>query len=216
MYIDERIEKLYLFYKEIILDHSIKSVHDQLFKFTQKLLVAYQNYDSVALLEISNYHPKYLGIQSLEEIDQRLTIEDIQYTIARAYHFKDWDEVTHCEAKLNSVFEEAVDDLIFGRRKVLETKIAGDPSLLQMRSQYGHHAGLIHYIGSNGVEIWRQRIPDNIVEMAKMLLDAGADPYMFSDLYGGTKGVFGLVETSAHPFDAGISRQLIDLLKTYL
>ena len=216
MYIDERIEQLYQLYKDIIQDHSIKSVHDQLIRFTKRLLVAYQNYDPVAILEISNYHPNYLGIQSLAEIDHRLNMDDIQYIIARAYHFQDWDDVASNEAQLDRQFEAAVDDLIFGRKQALEHKILADPKLLRKRSYYGHHAGLIHYIGSNGVEIWRQRVPDNIVEMTKMLLDAGADPYMFSDLYGGTMGVLGLVESSAHPFDAGISGQLAALLKRYL
>ena len=216
MYVHEQIEHLYQYYLDIIQDNSIKTVHDQLLRFAQKLLVAYQNHNPLAVLEISNYHPNYIGIQSLEEIDRRLNIEDIQYTIARAYHFEDWDEVARSEAELNRSFEAAVDDVIFGRKQPLKTKMTADPNLLQRRSQYGHHAGLIHYVSANGIEIWRQRVPHNILEIAKMLLDAGADPYLYSDLYGGTMGVLGLVETSAHPFNAGISDQLIKLLKTYL
>ncbi|MFQ5605166.1 MAG: hypothetical protein ACE5HS_18020 [bacterium] len=47
--------------------------------------------------------------------------------------------------------------------------------LTKARSSFGHRATLLHYWAANGVEIRRQKIPLNAVEMAKMLIAAGAD-----------------------------------------
>ena len=56
---------------------------------------------------------------------------------------------------------------------------------------------LLHYVAANGVEDFRQKTPDNIVEIAELLLDAGAEVNAESNAYGGGCTALGLVATSS-------------------
>jgi len=113
----------------------------------------------------------------------------------------------------NPRFETAVDALIAGDALGLQAMLRDDPELVRGRSARPHHATLLHYIGTNGVEDERQKYPPNAVEMLKLLLAAGADVDAEADLYGGGATTFGLVATSIHPVKAGI---LVPLLETLL
>lgn len=113
----------------------------------------------------------------------------------------------------NPLFEEAVDALIAGDAPALQAMLRDTPELVSARSARPHHATLLHYIGTNGVEDERQRYPPNAVEMLKLLLAAGAEVDAEADLYGGGATTLGLVATSIHPCRAGI---MIPLLETLL
>jgi len=113
----------------------------------------------------------------------------------------------------NPQFETAVDALIAGDAPALQAMLREHPELIRARSTRPHHATLLHYIGTNGVEDERQKYPPNAVEMLKLLLAAGADVDAEADLYGGGATTFGLVATSIHPAKAGI---LIPLMETLL
>jgi len=113
----------------------------------------------------------------------------------------------------NARFETAVDALIAGDAPALQAMLRDDPELIRSRSTRPHHATLLHYIGTNGVEDERQKYPPNAVEMLKLLLAAGAEVDAEADLYGGGATTFGLVATSIHPVKAGI---MIPLLETLL
>ncbi len=67
-------------------------------------------------------------------------------------------------------------------------------------------------MSANGVEDFRQKTPKNIVEIAKLLLNAGADVNAESDAYGGRSTTLGLASTSCHPEQAGVQLPLMDLL----
>jgi len=41
-----------------------------------------------------------------------------------------------------------------------------------------HHATLLHYVGANGIESFRQKTPANAVDIARLLLDAGAAEWL--------------------------------------
>jgi len=113
----------------------------------------------------------------------------------------------------NPRFEAAVEALIAGDAPALQAMLRDDPELVRARSTRPHHATLLHYIGTNGVEDERQKYPPNAIEMLKLLLAAGADVNAEADLYGGGATTFGLAATSIHPAKAGI---LIPLLETLL
>ena len=113
----------------------------------------------------------------------------------------------------NAPFEMAVDALIAGDGPALQAMLREYPDLIRARSARPHHATLLHYIGTNGVESERQKYPPNAVERLKLLLAAGADVDADADLYGGGATTFGLVATSIHPVKAGI---MIPLLETLL
>jgi ankyrin repeat protein len=109
-------------------------------------------------------------------------------------------------------FEEAVDAVVSGDAAKLRELLREDPELVRARSSREHHAALLHYIGANGVEDERQKTPPNAVEIATILLDAGAEVDAHSDLYGGQWGVLGLVVSSTHPANAGLQGALAELL----
>jgi ankyrin repeat protein len=74
------------------------------------------------------------------------------------------------------VFERAADAVVQGDLFTLRSLLRGHPELAHERSQREHAATLLHYVSANGVEDERQRTPANVVEVATLLLDAGAEP----------------------------------------
>jgi len=69
---------------------------------------------------------------------------------------------------------------------------------------------LLHYVGANGVEYFRQKTPKNAVAVAKLLLKSGAEIDAMADMYGGSTTI-GLIATSIHPYLAGVQNALIDI-----
>ena len=109
------------------------------------------------------------------------------------------------------MFEDAAEAVVAGDVATLERLLREKPALVRERSSRPHHATLLHYVGANGVEDERQRTPQNIVHIAEMLLDAGAEVDALGDMYGGSTTLC-LVATSVHPARAGVQAQLIDFL----
>ncbi len=93
-------------------------------------------------------------------------------------------------------------------RGLLERK----PSLVHERSEFGHRSTLLHYVGSNGVETHRQRVPHNLAEITQTLLDAGADVNATAEMYGGGSTTIALLITSSHPADAGVMDEVVKVL----
>jgi hypothetical protein len=49
----------------------------------------------------------------------------------------------------------------------------------------------LHYCSANGVEGYRQKTPKNIVEITRILLEAGAEVDARADVYGGDPQLWG-------------------------
>jgi hypothetical protein len=105
-----------------------------------------------------------------------------------------------------------VDAVVSGDAASLEGALREHPELVRARSARTHHSMLLHYVGANGVEGWRQRTPKNAVQILEMLVAAGAEIDATADMYGGGCTTLGLVATSCHPRDAGLQPPLIDVL----
>jgi hypothetical protein len=110
------------------------------------------------------------------------------------------------------MFESAVDAIVNGDYVELKRLLAGHPELAHARSSREHRSTLLHFVSANGVEDFRQKTPPNIVEIAKLLLEAGADVNAESDAYGGRQTTLGLTATSCHPEAAGVQIALMTLL----
>lgn len=143
---------------------------------------------------------------------------DARAIIAREQHFETYAEfVAHVEARKledSSVarFESAVEAVINGDAATLERLLREHPELVHARSTRQHRSTLLHYVGANGIEGFRQKTPKNAVDITRILVDAGADVNEVAEMYGGGSTTLGLVATSVHPWLAGVQMPLLELL----
>jgi hypothetical protein len=145
---------------------------------------------------------------------------DARSIIVRNHHFESWtrfaEYIDAMKGKNSPVarFEAAVDAIITGDVATLQRLLREHPDLIRARSMRKHRATLLHYVGANGVENFRQKTPKNAVRVVKVLLKAGAEVDAAADMYGGGSTTFGLVATSIHPLLAGVQDALMDTLLT--
>jgi hypothetical protein len=138
--------------------------------------------------------------------------------IAREQRFDSWDAfAAFDEARRDprspvARFEAAAEAIVDGDLATLTRLLRQDPALVRARSARRHRATLLHYVGSNGIEGFRQRAPTNLVAIATALLDAGADVDATAQMYGSDDRTLDLAATSIHPVLAGVLEPLLALL----
>ena len=121
-----------------------------------------------------------------------------------------------------TAFLEALNTFDAGDLEGLRTIIAGYPDLVSARSTstdppydgYFHGATLLHHVAGNPI---RGTLPDNVVAMAEVLLNAGADTEAGcggGPTQPGTAGgtVLGLLTSGAQAHELGHTEALLDLL----
>jgi hypothetical protein len=192
---------------------------EQYRKQAKEFVKALESGDPGALRRIENSHPR-AGRLLGADTPGALALADAQLVIAREHGFESWpkfarhiDALTRASSPV-SRFELAADAIVAGDAATLASLLAQDPELVQTRSTRVHRATLLHYVGANGVENYRQRTPPNAVEVAKLLLDAGAAVDALADSYG-KSATLGLVATSVHPARAGVQMALLETLLAY-
>ena len=148
-----------------------------------------------------------------------------QQMVARWYDFADWtalskyaEDVTQPDSPVY-LFESAVEAVIEGDLPGLQSLLREHPELVRARSTRithfdppVHRATLLHYVAANGVESYRQKTPTNAVEIARTLLEAGADPDALAGMYAGQCTTMSMLVSSCHPARAGLQPALVDLL----
>ena len=148
----------------------------------------------------------------------KCSLADAQFVIARSHGFESWPKFAHHIEGLArasspiSNFETAADAIVSGDVATLDHLLRADPELIRARSAREHRATLLHYISANGVEGYRQKTPTNAVQVAEILLNAGAEIDAEADVYGGGATTLALVATSVHPERAGVQEDLLALL----
>jgi ankyrin repeat protein len=141
---------------------------------------------------------------------------DARSILVRNHAFDNWAAFAECmnASRLrNSVigqFEAAADAIVSGDAAALETLLRENPELIRARSTRRHHAMLLHYVGANGLEYFRQKTPPNIVAITEVLVNAGAEIDAIADVGGST--ALGLAATSIHPAIAGVQIPLLETL----
>ena len=178
--------------------------------------------DAATLQSILRTHGEALraGVPStwLGGLAPSYTEADARAIIAREHHvagWAAWSALAAARADPASPvarFEAAVDAIVSGDLATLQRLLRADPTLVRARSTRLHGSTLLHYVGANGVEGFRQRTPPNIVAIAAALLDAGADIDAVAGIYGGGSRTLMLVATSVHPMVAGVQNELMAFL----
>ena len=197
------------------------------------LLEAHRAAEPAAIGLFHRKHPRFLDekikwrpkfIPDSEIRDAELSLDDARLTIARYYDFLDWPALAaHVEAISQEgailEFEAAAEAVVNGELAGLQGALRRNASLVHARSNRiccfdppVHRATLLHYIAANGVEAYRQRTPPNAVEIARVLLMAGAEPDALADMYGAQCTTMGMLVSSSHPAEAGLQVPLAELL----
>lgn len=167
---------------------------------------------------LKKFHPRLTKLAEVEIADAELSLADAQWVIAREHAFESWPRfVKHIQELVRanspvSKFELAADAIVTGDVAALKGLLRENPELVRARSTREHGAPLIHYVAANGVENFRQKTPKNIVEITRLLLDAGAKVDATTRAYGKAATALGLAATSYHPAKAGVQLELLDEL----
>jgi hypothetical protein len=203
-------------------------------KQAEDLFEAYKLGDSEAIQYMKRRHPRFLDAKipwlSLNPSDSEvrnatLELSDAQLTLARWYDFQDWaalakyaEAVTRENSRVFQ-FESAVEAVITGDAATLTSLLREHPELVRTRSTRVthfdppvHRASLLHYVAANGVEGYRQNSPANAVEIAKILLNAGAEVDALADMYGGHCTTMSMLVSSSPPARAGVQVALVEIL----
>jgi hypothetical protein len=172
---------------------------------------------------IREFHPRFGRATDVEIFDVQLSLSDAQLTIAREYGFPSWPRLkAHIEKpalsnQLNLPHHQRIEDATF--RRSVELLDSGDAAGLRAHlkqhrklahqhvvfegGNYFRNPTLLEFVAENPVR--HGTLPDNIVEVAKVILDAGVEPSALNE-------TLMLVSTGSVPRECGKQLPLIDLL----
>lgn len=168
-------------------------------------------------------HPRFRHTSTSEVLDTALKLADAQLVIAREYGFGSWAALKHhvetdrrvSEFTPHPRFDDAVRAIDAGDVATLDALLVAHPELVHARTNleppYGYFTGatLLHHVAWNPGR--PARVPPNVVDVARLLLDRGADVDAVTlGRNGGT--TMGLVVTSKMASDANASGPLMELL----
>ncbi len=179
-----------------------------------------------AAARIAAHHPRIKG-QSLREVLNRpFNVAGAQLVLAREYGFPSWAALKHhvelgpriAQYEPHPQFDDALAALDAGDIDRLRRLLHAHPDLVHARTNLGPPydyvtgATLLHFVARNPMR--PEPVPHNLVAIAQLLLEAGADVNA-STLGPGGGTTMGLLITSKQASDANISGRLMDLLLRY-
>ncbi|HEY2296067.1 MAG TPA: ankyrin repeat domain-containing protein [Thermoanaerobaculia bacterium] len=197
---------------------------DHLKHQARDLLKAHAAGDPEASQRLREFHPRFgrstdAGIRSA-----KLALSDAQLAIAREYGFPSWarlkaqverpertgPDLPHHERIADPAFRRAVDLLDAGDADGLRAHLREHPGVVRQRVRFegGNYFGnpaLLEFAAENPIR--HGRLPANIIEVARVVLDAGAK----SDR-SILESTLGLVASGRVARDCGVQMPLIDLL----
>ena len=175
---------------------------------------------------IREFHPRLGRATDAEIFDAHLSLSDAHLAVAREYGFPSWTRLkAHIEKpalsdRLNLPHHERIEDATF--RRAVDLLDAGDvaglrahldqhPNLVRQHvtfegGNYFRNPTLLQFVAENPVR--HGTLPDNIVRVAKVILEAGGEPSALNE-------TLMLVSTGSVPRECGMQLPLIDLLCDY-
>jgi ankyrin repeat protein len=172
---------------------------------------------------LREFHPNFDTAMDAGIFSAKLSLADAQLTIAREYGFTSWKRLKSRVEKLRASDEfesprhEQIEDAVF--RRGVDLLDAGDvvglrahlkehPQLVQQRVafegvNYFRNPTLLEFVAENPVR--HGRLPRNVVEIARVLIDAGAQRAALNE-------TLGLVCSGRVARECGVQVALIDLL----
>lgn len=187
-------------------------------KQAKDLLKAFRAGEGAAFETVRWNHPGFLRLPDEVMRERPFKLADAQLVVARLHHFASWPKllrhIESVEQRDPAVlrYERAAEAIVSGEVETLRELLEAHPVLAHQRSTRAHRSPLLHYVSANGVEDYRQRSPANAVEVARLLLDHGAEVDATSEAYGGGSTALALVSSSQPPRRAGVQIPLIDVL----
>jgi ankyrin repeat protein len=199
-----------------------------------ELLAGWDAADAAATRFFWGVHPRFRDDavrwmpKQLTEAEIRsapMDAADARLAIARWHGFNGWPELSEYadavgrDGSAVHHFEAAVEAVIDGDVAALRSLLDADPALVHARSTRvtphdppRHRATLLHYLAANGVEDHRQRSPRNAVEIARLLLERGAEVDALAEMYGGQCTTMSMLVSSTPPAQAGVQVALVHTL----
>jgi Ankyrin repeats (3 copies) len=179
-----------------------------------------------AAQRIREFHPRFGGATDSEIFRARFSLSDVQLAIAREYGFPSWTrlkrhierptlsdrlDLPHQQRIEDEVFRRAVDLLDEGKALDLRAHLKRHPHLAHQRilfegGNYFRNPTLLEFVAENPVR--RGTLPANIVEIARVILDAGTSQSARNE-------ALMLVSTGSVPRECGVQLALIDVLCDY-
>ena len=176
-----------------------------------------------AAARIVAHHPRFARHDPQDALAETLALADAQLVLAREYGFESWAALKHrvetgdrlTKFTPHPRFGEALAALVAGDLDRLRAMINASPDLVRARTNldpsHGYFAGamLLHHVAWNPSR--DEPVPSNIVAIAQLLLDHGAD--VNATTLGNNGGTtMGLIITSRMASEANASGPLMDLL----
>jgi hypothetical protein len=196
---------------------------DHLKHQAKDLMKAHAARSLAAAQPLREFHPHYKVATDAEIFSARLSLSAAQLTVAREHGFPSWMRLKkHIEApsladRLDLPHHERIEDAAF--RRAVDLIDAGDaaglaehlrmyPRLARARvvfegGNYFRNPSLLEFIAENPIR--HGRLPENILAVAEVLLDAGAE-------HAALVETLGLVATGRVARECGVQIPLIDLL----
>lgn len=157
------------------------------------------------------------SLENAGEDGRGFTLAGAQSLIAGAYSFESWNAfASFCEDDTRQTsegaeFEVAADAVVDGNLARLQSLLRENPALAHARSARIHRATLVYYLAANGIEDFRQRSPANAPEIARLLLDAGAEVDALCGMGKSDDTPMLALVTSVHPHHTGVATELIEI-----
>jgi len=168
-------------------------------------------------------HPRLARLTIEQVLAEPLALADALVVIAREYGFESWAALKHvveagdrvAKFQPHPYFGDAVAALVAGDIRRLDELLKAHPELVRARTNleppyhYFTGATLLHHVAWNPSR--REPVPSNIVDVARLLIDRGAEVDAMT--LGRSAGTtMGLIVTSRQASEANVSGPLMQLL----